>query len=573
MGRCNLRCVPSERLPPAAPDFFASDPLPAAFPAARQNKPMSASPRVLICDELDPRAAEVLVARGVEAVTRTGLDEAQLVDLANEFDGFVVRSATKIPASVLQAGTRLRAVGRAGIGTDNIDTAAATQAGVVVMNTPGGNTLSTAELALSLCLAQARHLPEADARVRAGGWDKKGLMGTEITGKTLGIVGLGRVGRLLAERALGLRMQVLAFDPHLPAGPAPDLPGVRVVAELQELLPAVDFLSLHVPLIDATRGLIGREALGLMRPTAYLVNTSRGGVVDEAALAVALDAGEIAGAALDVLEQEPPPAGHPLIGHPKILLTPHLGASSSEAQSRVAVMIAEQLADLLLDGRVQHAVNLPMGPESGGPEAMAALKLVECLGRFAAGAMQAPIAKVELALCGPMAERGADLLRLGALSGLLGPTMDTPVNLVNAPLFAEERGWRVLTASEEASVYQGGHIGLRVEAKDGTGVQLRGALFGDAPRIVRVDRVQVDLQPSGPFLLTRHNDRPGVLGAIGTVLGAHGINVRRVDLGRPSESEDALARAFLSLDSLPTSAALDELAALKPIQRLDAFEL
>jgi D-3-phosphoglycerate dehydrogenase len=532
-------------------------------------------PHVVLCDDLDPQAVARLEQRGVAGTGYTGLDENGLVAAAAEADALVVRSASKITRRVLESGARLKAVGRAGIGVDNIDTAAATERGVVVMNTPGGNTLSTAELALSLCLALARNLVTADGRTRAGTWNKQGLMGTEITGKRLGVVGLGRVGRLLAERALGIGMQVSAYDPHLEASGlrASGLEDIQLVA-LDKLLVDADFISLHVPLVDATRGLIGAEQLATMKSTAYLVNTSRGGVVDEVALAHALEQGQLAGAALDVLEQEPPAADHPLIGHPKVLLTPHLGASSKEAQARVALMVAEQLADFLLDGVIKHAVNLPPLPNRPASETAGALDLTERMGRFAAQALGAPVGKVELTANGPLVELGSELLALSTQVGLLKPSMDTAVNFVNAPLLAKERGWRVLTAEESDSVYQGGHLDLRVESKDGNdSITLRGALFGDSPRIVRVRGVHVDLEPAGPHLLTAHVDQPGVLGKIGTVLGAHGINLRRVDLGSSAQHPEGLASAYLALDREPDAECLKALREIEPVRQVQSIRL
>lgn len=532
-------------------------------------------PHVVICDDLDPQAVTLLEQRGLKVTVSTGLDEPGLMAAAVEADALVVRSASKITRPVLESGSRLKAVGRAGIGVDNIDTAAATERGIVVMNTPGGNTLSTAELALSLCLAQARNLVPADSRVRGGTWNKKGLMGTEITGKRLGVVGLGRVGRLLAERALGIGMEVSAFDPHLDAGGlrGTGLDDVQLVP-LDKLLVDADFISLHVPLVDATRGLLGAEQFAVMKSSAYLVNTSRGGVVDEQQLAAALDEGQIAGAALDVLEQEPPPQDHPLVGHPKVILTPHLGASSKEAQARVALMVAEQLADLLNDGVIKHAVNLPPLPNRPASETAGALDMSERMGSFAAQALGAPLGKVELTLHGPIAELGTELLSLSTLVGLLKPSMDTAVNFVNAPLLAKERGWRVLTADNEQSIYQGGHVDLRVEDRDEkSSITLRGALFGDSPRIVRVRGVHVDLEPSGPHLLTAHVDQPGVLGKIGTVLGAHDINLRRVDLGSSAQHPEGLASAYLALDREPDANCLKALREIEPVQQVQAIRL
>ena len=533
---------------------------------------MNGTPRVLICDELAPSAVEILQARGLDVETRVGLDEAALCEAVADFDACVVRSATTITRPVLEASDRLKAVGRAGIGVDNIDRVAATERGVVVMNTPGGNTLSTAELALTLCLASARNIPAASRRVREGSWNKKGLMGAEMTGKTLGVVGLGRVGGLLAERALGIGMKVVAHDPYLAsAGKGSPVDGVELLS-LEDLLPQVDFISLHVPLLDSTRGLIGRDALRAMKNTAYVVNTSRGGVVDEAALLEALDAGELAGAALDVLEVEPPAADHPLLHHDKVIVTPHLGASSHEAQDRVANMIAEQLADFLLDGVARNAVNMPTFGASDMKRIAPALDLAERMGSFAVQGLDGPPTKIEVTAGGALAAFGTEAFELAAQVGALRQVVGRGVNFVNAPSLAKERGIHVLASKDAESIYNDGHLLVRVECREG-GVQVRGALFGKEPHFTRIEGVHVDIHAEGPLLLTRHDDQPGVLGRIGMLLGEHGINIRRVDLGLSSQRPDGLASSFLKLDRMPERAVLDDLTAIDPIRWVRAIEL
>jgi D-3-phosphoglycerate dehydrogenase len=552
---------PATRLPHGGRSPPAADPT-GPFPRVT---PVTGVPRVLICDELAPSAVQILQARGLEVETRLGLDEAALCEAVTEFDACVVRSATKITRPVLEASTRLKAVGRAGIGVDNIDRTAATERGVVVMNTPGGNTLSTAELALTLCLSLARHIPAATRRVREGSWNKKGLMGAEMTGKTLGVVGLGRVGGLLAERALGIGMRVVAHDPYLEsAGKGSPIAGVELVP-FAELVPQVDFISLHVPLLDSTRGMVGAEAMRAMKNTAYIVNTSRGGVVDEAALLEALDAGEIAGAALDVLEVEPPAADNPLLTHEKVVVTPHLGASSAEAQDRVADMIAEQLADYLLDGVARNAVNMPTFGAADMQRIAPALELAERMGSFAVQGLEGPANKVEITAGGALAEFGTQAFELAVLVGVLRHVVGGGVNFVNAPLLAKERGIHVLASCDEESIYHDGHLLVRVECKEG-GVQVRGALFGNEPHFTRIDGVHVDLLAEGPLLLTRHEDQPGVLGKIGTTLGEHGVNIRRVDLGLSSQRPDGLASAFLRLDRTPEREVIADLESIEPIR-------
>jgi len=530
-------------------------------------------PRVLVCDELSPSALANLSNRGLEVIERLGLAEPALCEAVHDVDAIVVRSATRITAKVIAAAPRLTVVGRAGIGVDNIDREAATARGVVVMNTPGGNTLSTAELALALCFALARNIAAASRRTREGSWSKKGLVGAEMTGKTLGIVGLGRVGGLLAERARALGMRVLAADPYLAAaGKGSPIAGVDLV-ELDALLPQVDFLSMHVPLVDGTNDMIGARELALMKKSAYVVNTSRGGVVNEQALREALDRGALAGAALDVLLEEPPKPDHPLLKHDKLIVTPHLGASSVEAQDRVGDMIAEQIAEFLLNGTARNAVNMPAYGREQLQRMAPALELGERMGAFAVQLVEGPVAKVEVTACGALAEHGTEPFRLACLVGLLRHVVGAGVNFVNAPLVARERGIRVLESVEDESIYHDGHLLLRLEGVNGGGASVRGALFGRTPYLTRIDGVHVDLEPKGAILVTRHEDRPGVLGRIGTVLGEHGVNILRVDLGRPSHDQGALASAYLSVDKLVGKDVLDELRRIEPIRWVSCVRL
>ena len=546
------------------------------------------TPRVVVCDELDPAACERMRERGLEVEVRTGMELAALCEAARDSDALIVRSATKIPREVIEAGSprsggRLRVVGRAGIGVDNVDRVAATEHGVVVMNTPGGNTLSTAELALSLCLALARNLGPAQRRVQGGSWSKKGLMGREMNGKRLGVVGLGRVGKLLAERALGIGMEVVAYDPYLEPGGGTPLEAVRAVT-LDELLETADFVSLHVPLIDATRGLIDARALARMKPTAFLVNTSRGGVVDEQDLHAALEEGRLAGAALDVLEQEPPDPEHPLLRHERALVTPHLGASSAEAQARVAVMIADQISDFLLEGVAQHAVNLPSFPRRAPEEVAPVAELAERLGSFAAQCLDGPAKKLEVTVAGKLVEYGEEFVELAVLVGALRPVLGHGVNFVNAPGLAAERDVRVFESSMERSPFQSGHLVVRVEGEPDArctaerpvrSVEVHGALFGRTPHLTRLDGVNLDMRPEGPILITHHADEPGVLGRIGTLLGEHGCNILRVELGGLAGDDDrsgASAMALLRLDRRPEPDVLAALEAQRGIERVRVVE-
>lgn len=533
------------------------------------------TPVVLVADKMDPAGVAILEEAGIEARVQTGLSPEDLAAAAQDVDGILVRSASKVTADIIAAAPRLRAVGRAGIGVDNVDADAATEHGVVVMNTPTGNTTTTAELAVALLCALARHIPRADRSVRGGSWKKKALVGSELTGKTLGVVGMGRIGRIVAERGLGLKMNVLASDPYLTStGAGSPLPAVELV-ELETLLAAADFVTLHVPKLDSTRNLLSRERIGLMKPGARLINAARGGVVDEVALLEALDEGRLAGAALDVLADEPPSADHPLLHRDDVIVTPHLGASSAEAQRNVAVDIANQIADFLSEGVAHNAVNAPAVSAQTLGEIAPYVLLTEKIGSFLAQRLVEPTKKLELTLSGEIAGADHRHVPLALLVGVLRHGQDAGVNFVNAPLIARERGIRLLIdQDEEASGYPS-QVKVRASSRGGEATHLVcGTVFGRTPKFVRVDHMHVDLEPRGRILITRHADRPGVLGMLGTVLGAHGVNIRRVELGPPPETDpDGLASAFLSLDAEPAAAVLDELTALEPMREIRLVHL
>lgn len=526
----------------------------------------AANTRILVCDELDPIALDELRAKGFEPEVRTGLSEEQLVETVPGVHALLVRSATKVTAPVLAAASSLQMVGRAGVGVDNVDVDAATGQGVVVMNTPTGNTTTTAELAISLMCALARHLPRADRSVRSGTWSKQGLMGSELTGKTLGVIGIGRIGAEVARRGLGLCMQVVASDPYLSGtGASSPVPGVALL-ELDDLLAQSDFVSLHVPLTDGTRGMIGADQMARMKPGARIINAARGGLIDEQALHSALQSGHLAGAALDVFADEPPGPDHPLLALDQVIATPHLGASSKEAQRNVAVQVAQQTAAFFLEGVAQNAINLPALSPSQRRALGPWVQLATATGRYLAARTAEPIAKLELSTRGEANEHSQEHLERALLMGLLDQSLDIGVNLVNAPLLAKERGIRVLRGESDDASSFAGLLRARASTKGGAETHLvAGTVFGDRPRFVRVDGVHVDLAPVGPMLVTRHHDRPGVLGAIGTVLGQAGANIRRVELGPPSDSNAGLASAFLSLYEQPAHAILAQIADLEPV--------
>ena len=528
--------------------------------------------RILICDELSSIAMETFKENGFSPEVCTGMSEDELVAAAPGVHAMVVRSATKVTRRVIEAAGELRIVGRAGVGIDNVDRQAATENGVIVMNTPLGNTVTTAELAISLMCSLSRHIPKADRGTRSGSWKKKGLMGTELTGKTLGVIGLGRIGQVAAKRALGLEMNVIAHDPYLSSrgGDSP-ISAVELV-ELDELLSQSDFVTLHVPLLDSTRNLISEEKLALMKPSARLINAARGGLVDEAALAVALEEGRLAGAALDVMAEEPPAPVHPLVGRDDVILTPHLGASSHEAQENVARQVAEQISTFFIEGVAKNAVNAPAVPAETLREIAPYVLLAEKLGAFLRQRCDGAVKKLEITVSGE-AKGSAEYLSLATLVGLLR-SGEMGANYVNANLLATERNIRVLNAvDEEAGAYQS-LIKVRASTQGGEDSHLvTGTIFGRSPRFVRIDDLHLDLDPSGDLLMTRHHDRPGVMGQLGTMIGESGLNISRLELGTAKSQEDDIALAFFSLDDGPSDALVGSIRALDPIEEVLTIKL
>ncbi len=511
---------------------------------------------VLVADKMDPAGVAILEAAGLEARVQTGLSPEELVAAAKDVDGILVRSASKVTEAVIEAAPRLRAVGRAGIGVDNIDLGAASRHGVLVMNTPLANATTTAELAIAHVMSLARHLPAADASMKAGRWDKSSLTGREITGKTLVIVGLGKIGRIAAERGLGLKMNVLAYDPFL-TGESP-VPGVELV-DLDEALAQADFMSIHVPKSPETLGLIDATAMKKMKSNACLINCARGGIIVEADLLAALDAGELGGAALDVYESEPLAEDSPLRSAPKLLLTPHLGASSSEAQVRVSTEIAKQMADYLLHDEGRCSVNAP----SVSPEDLATLRPYMALGERA-GLMLAqvandPIVRVEVSYRGDLAERNTNPVKLAVLAGILSPALETPVNAVNAEMVAAERGLQLLEENSREPTDFTSLLKLHVLTKSGNEHSLAGTVYRGRPRLVRFEGFGVDFVPEGCLLLTRHHDAPGVLGTVATWLGTQGVNIGGLQMAS-SENGDA-AMALYGINRPLTVDELSELSA------------
>jgi len=526
--------------------------------------------RVLVADSISERGVALLRdTPGFEVVVRTGLPAAELRAAVGAFDALVVRSATKVTADVLAEPGRLRAIGRAGTGVDNIDLDAATRAGIVVMNTPGGNSVAAAELTLAHLLALARHLPRADADLREGRWERKRYVGVELDGKTLGVVGLGRIGREVARRARGLRMEVLGYDPYVSSQAAADL-GVRV-APLDELLASSDFVTLHLPLSDESRHLLDARRIASMKRGARVINCARGGLVDEAALLAALDSGQLAGAALDVFESEPP-TDLALVRHPAVVATPHLGASTTEAQERVGTEIAAKIRDYLRTGAILDAVNFPSMDREAFAETAPILDLAERLGRFLSQIAEGGFRRLEVRTVGTLARHSLRPLAMAATKGLLSGIVEGAVSWVNAAGLAAERGIAVEESrSSDASPWAGL---LRLTLTTDRGVTtVAGTFFAsDRPRLVEVDGVSIESRAVGHLLFVRNRDVPGVVGRIGTILGDASVNIAGIQLGRGSGGRDG-AVSILEVDTPVPAEAVARIAALGDVLLVRAVEV
>ena len=517
-------------------------------------------PKVLISDALSPAAVQIFKDRGVEVDVKPGLAKDELLKIIGEYDGLAIRSNTKVTAEVLKAATNLKVVGRAGIGVDNVDIPAATARGVIVMNTPFGNSITTAEHAIALIFALARDVPAANASTHAGKWEKNRFMGVELYGKTLGLIGCGNIGSIVADRALGLKMKVIAFDPFLSLERAQEL-GVEKV-ELDELLPRADFITLHTPMTPQTKNILSAEALAKTKPGVRIVNCARGGLIDEVALKGGLDSGHIAGAALDVFETEPAKE-HPLFGHEKVVATPHLGASTNEAQENVALQVAEQISDYLLTGAVTNAINMPSISAADAAVMKPWIDLAGKLGAFAGQLTETSITGVEIVYEGAVAKLNLRALTQATIAGLLKPALPD-VNMVNAPVVAKERGI-VITESrrEQLGTYES-QITVRVTTPDFTR-DVTGTVFANSvPRITDVKGIQLEAAFAPHLLYVTNEDKPGFIGRLGTLLGEAKVNIANFALGRVSAGQDAIA--LVEVDGgvpVATLAAIRALPAVK----------
>ena len=525
--------------------------------------------RVLVSDDLSPEAVRILSEAGLDVDVKVGLKPDALEAAIGGYDALAVRSATKVTARLLEKAKRLKVVGRAGVGVDNVDLDAATRQGVVVMNTPGGSSVTVAELALGMIMSLYRHVPAATASVKAGKWEKKRFQGREIAGKTLGVVGIGNIGSVLVNRALAMKMRVVAYDPFITPEAAAKL-GAALV-DLETLWREADAVSLHVPLTEQTRNLVGAATLAKMKKGAIVVNCSRGGIVDERALADALASGHLGGAALDVFEKEPPPPDHPLFAQDDFVCTPHIGASTEEAQSAVAVALAEQLVAFLRDGVVQNAVNAPGLPKEILDQLAPFLPLAEKLGSLAAQLAQQGATEVDVEVSGELAAIPMRPLSARALVGVLRHFLHTAVNEVNAPAIAKDRGIHVREVRSAEPHDFASLVTVRLRGPGGE-TSVAGTVYGkrDA-RIVRVGAFRVEAVPEGDVVLCENDDAPGVVGNLGTALGAAGVNIARISLSRLDDRSGAFA--FLNVDSAPAAEVLDALRRLPHVRSVRTLAL
>jgi D-3-phosphoglycerate dehydrogenase / 2-oxoglutarate reductase len=522
-------------------------------------------PKVLISDQMDPKAEQIFRERGCDVDVITGKTPEELKVIIGQYDGLAIRSTTKLTKELIEAATNLKVVGRAGIGVDNIDIPAASVKGIVVMNTPFGNSITTAEHAIALMFALARQLPEADASTQAGKWEKNRFMGVEVTGKTLGLIGAGNIGSIVASRALGLRMKVVAFDPFLTPERAVEI-GVEK-ADLETLLAKADFITLHTPLTDQTRNILSAENIAKCKKGVRIINCARGGLIDEDALKAALDSGQVGGAALDVFAKEPAKES-PLFGTPNFISTPHLGASTDEAQVNVAIQVAEQLSDYLVNGGVTNALNMPSLSAEEAPKLKPYMKLAENLGSLIGQLAHDNLTKISIEVEGAAAELNIKPITGAVLCGLMRRYSDT-VNMVNAPFLAKERGLdiREIRHDREGTYHTLVRVSVQTEAGEKS---VAGTLFGDsAPRLVEMFGIKVEADLAGDMLYIVNEDAPGFIGRLGSTLGEAGLNIGTFHLGRRDAGGEAVL--LLSMDSAIPEPVLWQVCKLPGVKTVKAL--
>lgn len=523
---------------------------------------------ILITDPIEQRCVEILKAEGFQVDLHPGMPAKEVQSIIDRYDALIVRSATQVTGEIIAAGKRLKVIGRAGAGVDNIDVQAATRRGIIVMNTPGGNTISTAEHTISLILALARNIPQAQASLQQGLWDRKRYLGTELSGKTIGIVGLGKVGREVAKRCAGFDMVVIGYDPVLTSEAAAKM-NVELV-DFDDLLRRSDFITLHTPLNDETRGLINEQSLHRCKPGVRIINCARGGIIDERALLDALNRGLVAGAALDVFEHEPP-GENPLLQHPNVVATPHLGASTEEAQEKVAVQIAHQVADALLGRGAAGSVNADAIQMAMRTELQPYLALAEKLGKLTAQLMQGKLRTVSVTTCGDLLDQSSAVLSAAVLKGIFETLLTEPVNYINAPLIAKERGIFYSEKKEQEHSIYTQLLSVQYET-DKEARSLAGTVFGRRNvRLVGIDTFHFEIEPEGHLLFYSNIDRPGMLAAVGSILAEENINIAGVTLGRYGIGQRALT--IMSLDSPITQGILDKLSKLPGVSEVRLVKL
>jgi D-3-phosphoglycerate dehydrogenase len=501
------------------------------------------APRVLVSDKLSETAVQIFRDRGVDVdyLPDLGKDKDKLAEVIGQYDGLAIRSATKVTEKILAAATNLKVIGRAGIGVDNVDIPAASKKGVIVMNTPFGNSITTAEHAIAMMFAVARQLPEASVSTHAGKWEKNRFMGVELFNKTLGVIGAGNIGGIVCDRAVGLKMKVVAYDPFLSEERAKAL-GVTKV-ELDELLARADFITLHVPMTDKTRNILSREALAKTKKGVRIVNCARGGLIDEDALADALKSGHVAGAALDVFAVEPATES-PLFGMPNVVVTPHLGASTTEAQENVALQVAEQMADYLLTGAVSNALNMPSVTAEEAAVMGPWIKLAGHLGSFAGQLTNEPIRAINVLYDGVAAKMNLRALDCAVIAGVM-KSANPDVNLVSAPIVARERGIQLSTTHQDKSGAFDGYIKITV-VTDQRERSIAGTVFSDGkPRFIQIKGITIDAEVGEHMLYTTNEDVPGIIGLLGMTMGKNGVNIANFTLGRSGVGQDAIALLYL----------------------------
>ncbi len=526
------------------------------------------APKVLVSDKLSETAVQIFRDRGIDVDFQpdVGKDKDKLAEIIGQYDGLAIRSATKVTEKILEAADNLKVIGRAGIGTDNIDKDAASRKGVIVMNTPFGNMITTAEHAIAMMFAVARQLPEASASTHAGKWEKSRFMGVELTGKTLGVIGAGNIGGIVCDRARGLKMKVIAYDPFLGEEKA-DKMGVEKV-ELDDLLQRADFITLHVPLTDQTRNILSRENLAKTKKGVRIINCARGGLVDEEALAELLKSGHVAGAGFDVFAVEPA-TENPLFNLPNVVCTPHLGAATTEAQENVALQVAEQMSDYLLTGAVTNALNMPSVTAEEAKVMAPWIKLAGHLGNFIGQLTDEPIKAINILYDGVASTMNLEALTSAAVAGIM-KTVNPEVNMVSAPVVAKERGIKISTTHQDKSGVFDGYIKLTiVTAKRERSIG--GTVFSDGkPRFIQIKGINIDAEIGAHMLYTTNNDEPGIIGTLGQTMGGHGVNIANFTLGRSTVGGEAIA--LLYIDSPLDQAIVKELMATGKFQQIKPLE-